>query len=223
VIKNNSTPRQILVGVVSHTGTTDIWFCQALVESVKLCLSHNIILIPVLVRSQGNATMNYNLLLTIAWREKMDGLLLLSPEVNWDPSALLEVVQSSKDVLVLPVFGQQGFQVQLGEIPRLQTDEVTGEIKVLGAGLGFFRLSKKVLETLCETHSSIDFEGQDVKLILQHGDIYGGFAFDAEILTHRLNEAGYEIWMNPKHSVNTMTTQLMGGDFAAALKEEQGG
>lgn len=223
MITNNSTPRQILVGVVSHTGTTDIWFCQALVESVKLCLSHNIILTPVLVRSQGNATMYYNLLLTLAWREKMDGLLLLSPDVNWNPEALLDVVQSSKDALSLPVFGSQGFQVQLGEIPRLQTDEVTGEIKVLGTGLGFFRLSKGALATLCETHSSIDFEGQDVKLILQHGDIYGGFASDAEILTYRLKEAGYEVWLNPKHSVNTVTTQSVGGDFAAALKEEQGG
>lgn len=223
MITNNSSPRQVLVGVVSHTGTTDIWFCQALVESVKLCLSHNIILTPVLLRSQGNATMNYNLLLTLAWREKMDGLLLLSSEVNWDPPALLAVVQSSKDVLTLPVFNQQGFQVQLGEIPRLQVDEVTGEIKVLGAGLGFFRLSKTALATLCETHSSIDFDGQDVKLILQHGDIYGGFASDAEILAHRLKEAGYEIWLNPSHSVNTVTTQPVGGDFAAALKEIQGG
>jgi hypothetical protein len=167
--------------------------------------------------------MYYNLLLTLAWREKMDGLLLLSPEINWDPSALLDVVQSSKDALTLPVFGLQGFQVQLGEISRLQTDDVTGEIKVLGAGLGFFRLSKVALTTLCETHSSIDFEGQEVKLVLQHGDIYGGFASDAEILTYRLKEAGYEIWLNPKHSVNTVTTQSVGGDFAAALKEEQGG
>lgn len=223
MIQNNSTPRQVLVGVVSHTGTTDIWFCQALVESVKLCLSHNIILTPALVRSQGNATMYYNLLLTLAWREKMDGLLLLSPEVNWDPQALLDVVQSSKDVLTLPVFNQQGFQVQLGEIPRLQTDDVTGEIKVLGAGLGFFRVSKGALTTLCETHSSIDFDGQEVKLILQHGDIYGGFASDAEILAHRLKEAGFEVWLNPKHSVNTVTTQSVGGDFAAALRETQGG
>ena len=223
MITNNSTPRQILVGVVSHTGTTDIWFCQALVESVKLCLSHNIILTPVLLRSQGNAAMNYNLLLTLAWREKMDGLLLLSSEVNWQPQALLDVVQSSKDILALPVFGPQGFQVQLGEIPRLQTDEVTGEIKVPGAGLGFFRLNKKALTALCETHSSVDFEGQDVKVVLQHGDIYGAFASDHDILVYRLKEAGFELWLNPNHSVNTVTTQLIGGDFAAALKEEQGG
>ena len=222
MIRNNSSPHQTIVGVVTDSGQCDMFFAQALAESVKVGFAQNIVITPVFLRSTGNAMMRYNQLITMAWKEGVDDLLFVAPDCYWQPQAMVDLIHSSKDVVALPVATSTGFQVQMGELPRLQTDEKSGEIKVLWAGMSFFRLSKDTLKKLCETHPTIEYGGEEVKLVIQNGDIYGGFASPAEVLVYRLKEAGFEIWLNPKHTVNTVTTQPVEADFAAALKEAKG-
>ena len=219
MISNNSSPRRVVVGVVTDTGTVDLCFAQSLCDSIKVASMMGVDIVPIFMRSKGNATMRYNQLLTWAWKGGTDDLVFISPNCSWQPQAFMDTLLSANDAVTLPVFTQDGYQVQMGELPRLQTDANSGEIKVLGAGLGFFRLSKKILTKLCETHPTIEFEGDEVKLVLQHGDIYGAFVRPADILVHRLKELGVELWLNPKHTVNTMTFAPLEGNFAAALAE----
>ena len=223
MISNNSSPRPVVVGVVTDTGTVDLCFAQSLCDSIKVASMLGVDIVPIFMRSKGNATMRYNQLLTWAWKGGADDLVFISPNCSWQPEAFMATVLSANDAVTLPVLTQDGFQVQLGELPRLQTDATSGEIKVLGAGMSFFRLSANALIKLCETHPTIEFEGDEVKLVLQHGDIYGAFASPADILVYRLKELGIELWLNPKHTVNTMAFVPTEGDFATALAEAKKG
>jgi hypothetical protein len=221
-IRNNTGLRRTIIGVVTDTGAVDMFFAQALSESIKLAITQQVLLVPVFLRSLGNATMCFNRLITLAWREGADDLVFVSPNCYWQPTALLEAVFSTKDVLALPVSSSGGFRVHLGELPRLQTDEKTGEIKVLSSSIEFLRISKTAITKLCETHPTIDFEGEELKLVLQHGDVYGAFATDSEVLTYRLKEAGFEVWLNPQHTVNTVFPQPVEASFEKTLKDLKG-
>lgn len=222
MITNNSTLRRTIVGTVTDTGTVDISYVAALSESIKVGLMRNVVLIPILYRSGGDSTMRLNQLITLAWREGVDDLIFVSPEASWEPTAMVDVAMSPKQALALPTFGAEGFRVQMGEVPRLQTDENTGEVKVMSASLDFLKLGKEVLGALCETHPTAQYEGGEVKLVLEGGDMGASHANASDILAARLREAQYELWLNPAHTVQTVVRQVTQADFASALREAKG-
>jgi hypothetical protein len=154
----------------------------------------------VVFQANGNWSMAFNQGVTLAWGEKLDGLLCVNPRVSWQPESLLELVSTKQDAVAMPVATKSGFEVSLGEIARLQGDPESGEIKVQGASLDCIYLSPYAMGQLCETHPTVSYRGSDIKLILQSGDIYSSYFDPADILAYRLRELGIELWLSPKHT-----------------------
>jgi hypothetical protein len=175
-------------------------------------------ILPVFFPSMGNWAMAANQAMTTAWQNELDGLVLVDPNVSWNPETLLQLCSTDKDVAAIPIAASGGFNVGLGEIARLQEDEKTGEIKVSSASLGFFYLSSYALKKLCETHPTVSYLSQDAKLILQSGDIYASYHTHEEVLAFRLRELGIEIWLNPGHTAYRNELVEQQGDFAALLR-----
>jgi hypothetical protein len=190
--------KRILLAVITEGDHCVAPFCSSLVQSVKVALANDIELFPVFFEANGNWSMAFNQGATLAWQEKLDGFLCVSPRVSWDADALCEVIGTRHDAVALPVATRNGFEVQLGEIARLQDDG--RKIKVQGASLDFIYLSPYALSRLCETHPFVDYRGNQVKLILQSGDIYAAYFDPSDILAYRLREQGIELWVNYKHS-----------------------
>ncbi len=190
--------KRILLAVITEGDLCVAPFCVSLVQSVKVALANEIELFPVFFDANGNWSMAFNQAVTLAWQEKLDGFLCVSPRVSWDADALCEVIGRGHDAVALPVATRNGFQVQLGEIARLQDDG--REIKVQGCSLDFIYLSPYALDRLCQTHPFVDYRGNQTKLILQSGDIYAAYFDPSDILAYRLREQGIELWVNYKYS-----------------------
>lgn len=190
--------KRILLAVITEGDLCVAPFCSSLAQSIKVALANDIELFPVFFPADGNWSMAFNQGVTLAWQEKLDGLLCINPRVSWDAEALTEVITRNPDACALPVATRNGFQVQLGEIARLQ--DTGREIKVQGASLDFFYMSPYAIERLCDTHPFIDYRGSQVKLIVQSGDIYAAYFDPSDILTYRLREQGIELLVNYKHT-----------------------
>jgi hypothetical protein len=192
--------KRILLAVITEGDHCVAPFCSALAQSIKVALSNDIELFPVFFEANGNWSMAFNQAVTLAWAEKLDGFLCVSPRVSWDAESLLELIRTEHDAIAFPVATRNGFQVQLGEIARLQEDG--SSVKVQGASLDFIYLSPYALDRLCQTHPFVDYRGNQVKLILQSGDIYASYFDPSDILAYRLREQGIELWVNHKHSAH---------------------
>lgn len=192
--------RRILLAVITEGDQCVTPFCMSLVQSVKVGLRAGIEFLPVFFPSNGNWSMGFNHGVTLAWQEKLDGFLCVSPRVSWQPESLLELVTTKHDAVAMPVATKSGFEIQLGEIARLQGDPESGEIKVLGASLDLIYLSPYAVGRLCETHPTVSYRGSDIKLILQSGDIYSSYFDPSDILAYRLREQGVELWLSAKHT-----------------------
>lgn len=190
--------KRILLAVITEGDLCVAPFCSSLAQSIKVGLANDIELFPVFFPADGNWSMAFNQGVTLAWQEKLDGFLCVSPRVSWSAEALLDLVNSNKDAVATPVATRNGFSVQLGEIARLQDDGAA--IKVQGASLDFIYLSPYAIDRLCETHPFVDYKGNQIKLILQSGDIYAAYFDPSDILAYRLREQGIELWVNYKHS-----------------------
>jgi hypothetical protein len=190
--------KRILIAVITEGDQCVAPFCASLVQSVKAGFESNIEFSPIFVPSNGNWSMAFNQLATLAWEENLDGFVCINPNVSWPPKGLLELVGNGKDALALPVATRGGFDTQTGEISRLQDDG--REIKVQATSLDFFYLSPYALDSLCQSHPFVKYRGNSVKLVLQSGDIYTDFFDPADILAYRLREQGIEVWLNYKHT-----------------------
>jgi hypothetical protein len=130
----------------------------------------------------------------------------------------MDLCTTEKDAASIPVATPQGFEVLLGEMARLQEDPKTGEIKVLGTSLDFIYLSGYAVQKLCESHPTVSYFGQDVKLVLQSGDIYASYHTHAEVLSYRLRELGIEQWVT-RHTAHRHESIKYEGDFASVLQQ----
>lgn len=211
--------RRILITVITEADVCTASFCFSLTQSIRLGLFNEVELLPVFFPANGNWSMAFNQGVTLAHQEKLDGFLCVSPRVGWDPESLLDLINSDKDAVSMPVATKNGFEIQLGEIARLQEDEESGEIKVQGASLDFIYLSPYAINQLCATHPTVSYRGQDVKLILQSGDIYNAYFDPGDILAYRLREQGIEIWAASKHTAHRQDSIEYTNDFAKILEQ----
>jgi hypothetical protein len=210
--------KRVLLATVTENNQCSVAFTNALVQTVREGLHTEVEVLPIFLQSAGNWAMAANQAMTLAWQNELDGLVLVGPNVSWNPETLLQLCSTDKDAAAVPIATRNGFNVGLGEVARLQEDEKTGEIKVSSASLGFFYLSAYSLRKLCETHPTVSYQGQDAKLILQSGDIYASYHTHEEVLAFRLRELGIEIWLNPAHTACRQELVEQQGDFAALLR-----
>jgi hypothetical protein len=197
----------------------DMFYTSSLCESAKSFIANNIAIIPTLIHTIDGKVMAFNQAITFAWKEKVDGIIFISSDAVWSPQALFELISSDKDCVSLPVMTANGIDIQLGEIPRLQRDENTGEIKVSYASLDFMYLSAYTINELCNTHHSIEYQGQNTKLVLQTGDIFTGYYNESQILKSRMSELNIDTWVNPNHTIPTRQIQIYTNDFNTILSD----
>ena len=211
--------KRYIISTFLNDTTCDMHYTHSLCESAKALLANQVALIPMLTQTVDGRVMAFNQSITLAWNEKVDGIIFINPNAIWEPQALFELMSSDKDCVALPVTSPSGFDIQIGEIPRLQKDEQTGEIKVPYASMDFMYLSSYTINELCTTHQSIDYNGQDVKMVLQTGDIYTGYYNESQILKSRLSDLNIETWINPNHTIATTQRQPIQADFASMLAD----
>ena len=209
--------KRILLAVITEGDQCVAPFCSSLVQSVRVGLANGIEFLPVFFPANGNWSMGFNQGVTLAWQEKLDGFLCVSPRVSWQPESLLELISTKQDAVAMPVATKGGFEVQLGEVARLQDDPKSGEIKVLGASLDLIYLSPYAISQLCTTHPTVSYRNQEVKLIIQSGDIYSSYFDPSDILAYRLREQGIELWVSSRHTAQRQDAVEYSANFEEVL------
>lgn len=211
--------KRILLAVITEGDSCVAHFCSSLTQSVKVGLYNEVDFCPVFLSVNDAWSMAFNHGLTLAHEGKFDGFITISSKVFWEPEALLELAQTDKDVVAIPVIGRRGFDIQLGEIARLQDDEATGEIKIQGCGVEMLYMSAYAMGRLYETNPEVSYHGQPVRLVTQLGDQYKTYYTPQSILLHRLTEQQIEIWANPKHTARRIESADTAGNFAEYLQQ----
>lgn len=219
IIEQPTQFKRYVIATFLNDSKCDMFYTSSLCESAKSFTANNIALIPTIINAVNGKVMAFNQAITLAWKEKVDGIVFISPDAVWTPQELFTIVSSDKDCVAFPVMTANGIDIQLGEIPRLQQDDKTKEIKVPYASLDFLYLSSYSIHELCNTHQSIEYEGQDVKLVLQTGDIFTGYYNEGQILKSRLSELNIETWVNPNHTISTRQIQTYTNDFSTILSD----
>jgi hypothetical protein len=209
--------RKVMLATPVSNESCGMFYVHSLCESAKALLVNGIALTQVLYSANDGRHMAINQAITDAWSNGFDGLVIVSPDVNWEPQALYELITTNKDCAAVPVASECGLNVTVGEISRLQQDPSSGEIKVQSTTADFIYFSPYTLSRLCSTHHSISYMGKDVKVIVDSGDSFGFWAGENEVLRSKLGELNIEMWVIPDYTAETRRLQFFTRDFSAEL------
>jgi len=207
--------KNILIATPCLDGKVDAWFVNSLYESVKLGLQNDIMFQPVFLANESILPMARNELLNLAYEKQYDTMVFIDDDEEWEPKALLEIVQSPKDVIAIPVAnkGDKKIEYNVFGVNKTPSSE-DGYLKIDRCGTGFLKLSQKVIRDLWESNPVCEFRGKQLKYICEYAIANDSFYGEDIILCEKIKELGYAIWLNPKHTVSHLGTKKFRGNFA---------
>jgi len=206
--------KRVLIATPCLDQKVDAYFVNSLCESIKLGLKHNLDIRCVFLANESILPMARNELLNLAYQEKYDSMVFIDDDEEWDPNILLEIIQSAKDVIAVPVVnkGDKKIEYNVFEVDKTP-DPNDGYLKINRCGTGFLKLSKKVVRDLWESNPQCFFRQRMLKYICEYTVSNESFHGEDIILCEKIKELGYQIWLNPKHTVTHIGLKKFKGDF----------
>ena len=218
--ENVKKPRRVLIGTPALDGKVQAWYTDSLANSIKVCAANGIDLLPVILIDESILPMARNKLLNIAYKEKVESIVFIDSDQIWDSFALLEVINSSYDVLGLPVVSKTDepgkFNVIVKNIEDLETDD-NENIKVDAVGTGFLKISSEALKSLWESNATVTFRGKELKLICEYAKSGDDFIGEDVYLCAKLKKLGYDIWVDTKSTCAHIGSKVWMGSFKEFL------
>lgn len=209
--------KKILIATPCLDQKVDAYFVHSLCESIKLGLQYDLDIRCVFLANESILPMARNELFALAYKENYDTMVFIDDDEYWKEQALLDIILSDKDVVSLPVVNKGdkeiSFNVWLNK--DFEKDESDGYIKINKCGTGFLKLSRKVLEDLWESNTELVFRNKKLKNICEYTYENGEFVGEDITLTKKIKELGYDIWLNPNHTVSHIGNKMYKGDFKA--------
>ncbi|MFZ9153053.1 MAG: hypothetical protein ACO205_04690 [Candidatus Fonsibacter ubiquis] len=206
--------KRVLIATPCLDGRVDAWFVNSLYESTKLGLKNNIMFQPMFLAYESILPMARNELLNLAYQENYDCMVFIDDDEEWNAEILVEIVNSPKDVVAVPVVnkGDKKIEYNVFEV-NTTPDSEDGYLKIGRCGTGFLKLSKKVIKDLWESNPQCFFRKRMLKYICEYDVSNDNFYGEDIILCKKIKELGYQIWLNPKHTITHIGTKKFKGNF----------
>ena len=209
--------KKILIATPCLDQKVDAYFVHSLCESIKLGIKNNLDIRCVFLANESILPMARNELFALAYKENYDIMVFIDDDESWKEHALIEIIQSNKDVVTLPVVNKSdtdiAFNVWLNK--DLEKDPSDGYIKINKCGTGFLKLSRKVIDDLWNSNTELLFRNKKLKNICEYTYVNGEFIGEDITLTKKIKELGYDIWLNPNYTVSHIGNKMYKGDFKA--------
>jgi hypothetical protein len=207
--------KKILIATPCLDQKVDAYFVHSLCESIKLGIKNDLDIRCVFLANESILPMARNELFALAYKENYDTMVFIDDDESWKEHALIEIIQSNKDVICLPVVNKGdadiAFNVWLNK--DIEKDPSDGYIKINKCGTGFLKLTRKVIEDLWNSNTELVFRNKKLKNICEYTYVNGDFIGEDVTLCKKIKELGYDIWLNPNHTVSHIGNKMYKGDF----------
>lgn len=169
--------------------------------------------------------MSRNELIRSAVINEVESLVFIDSDEQWQPQALIDLINSPYDVHGLPVINKsdekEAYNVRLLDYANAPSDD-DDNIVADGIGTGFLKISQKALRALWDSHPDVYFRGKTLKSICEYGQVGNEFVSEDYNLCNKLRAAGFDIWVSTKYTVSHRGTKTWHGNFGEYLSAIKG-
>ena len=91
--------KKVLIATPSYDGKLDVWYVNALTESIKLGLADDVFFQPIYMSYDALVQRARNDLLAIAVQNDFDEIIWIDSDIEWNPQWLLKLLSYEEDVV----------------------------------------------------------------------------------------------------------------------------
>lgn len=215
--------RVIIATPVGADAAIKIWYSDALINSMRLAPKCGIELFPI-YKEDVLLQRARNDLIAITIQGDVDDLIWIDSDVCWQPEWIFRLLAYPVDV----VGGTYPKKNERGEWPvkvvgdKIPIDPETKLLEVDALGTGFLRMSKKALQAIWETESK-EYTGVHgaakwiCDVSCENGEVVG----EDIILCHKLQAAGFKIYLDPAMCCGHVGMKMYQGNFVQWLADNR--
>lgn len=210
-------PRKVLIATPAYDGRLDVWYTNALVNTIRVAQANNIYVHPVFMSYDALIQRARNDLFALAVEGEYDDMIFIDSDMEWHPMWIMELLERKEDV----VGGTARKKTDEAEIYVAKTKDLTvhenGLIKCDGLGTGFVKLSREAFTALWEISPEYTNEGKTRRMICDVQVVDGQLYSEDTVLFKKLNDLGFDCWLDPKMTCAHIGTKKFYGDMAGFL------
>lgn len=209
-----------MIGSPCYDGRIDVWYCNALMNTIKMGIERGIEITPMWVSFDALLQRARNDTIHIALESEQDDLVWIDSDIEWKPEDFFKLLDYPVDV-VGGTYRKKGDKEEyvLRQLAITPPDSQTGLLLVDGLGTGFVRFSKLAMQHLWDV-SKPYMDPKDDKerrmifdvVIETVGGIDQMVSEDIHAF-NKLKNGGFKIWLDPNITCNHIGPYKFTGDF----------
>jgi len=212
--------KNILIATPTYDGKLDVWYVNALTNTIVLGLQNNIHFQPVYMSYDALIQRSRNDLIAVAVKNNFDGMLWVDADMEWHPQWAIDLVNSNKDAIGLPVIKksitEESYNVKCAVENLVVKD---GLIEVESVGTGFYYLSKTAIDYLWNNSEPYVHYGKERRWVfevkIQDNDIVS----EDVLINFKLRAGGFNIFVDPSKTCNHIGHLKYQGNFAEFINK----
>jgi hypothetical protein len=206
--------RKVLIGTPAHDGRVDVWYCNSLVNTIKLAAQQNIQIDPVYLSYDSLIQRARNDLVRLALEEGYDDLIFIDSDQEWNPAWIFELLNHDVDVIGGTVVKKTDQEI-LFNVKALPEGLIMayGKIEVVCVGTGFMRISRKALQTVWDMSAEYKNEGRVCRMVFDVIVKDGELISEDNVFCNKWRSTGGQVFIDPTMTCNHIGTKKYSGNF----------
>lgn len=212
--------RKVLIGTPAHDGRLDVWYCNSLVNTIKLSMVHGVEIIPVYMSYDSLVQRARNDLVRLALEENFDDLIFIDSDEEWNPEWIFTLLNYDVDVVGVPVIKKSdtpAFNVK--SLPDGMRFDKNNLMEVEAVGTGFLRISKNALEQIWDDSPEYMNENKKCRMVFDIQIIDGDLVSEDNIFCQKWRNLGGKVYIDPSMTCNHIGAKKYSGNFLDFLQK----
>lgn len=211
--------RKVLIGTPAHDGRVDVWYCNSLVNTIRIAPQNDTMIVPIYMAYDSLVQRARNDLVRLALEEEFDDLLFIDSDQEWDPEWVFSLLNREEPVVggtVVKKTDAVAFNVKV--LPNGLKREENGLMAVESVGTGFLKISREALQQVWDASPEYTNEGKLCRMVFDVQLIDGELVSEDNVFCSKWRSLGGTVWVDPEITCNHIGIKKYGGNFLAFLE-----
>jgi hypothetical protein len=207
--------RRVLIGTPSYDGTVGVWFCNSLLETIRMSYEKGIHVHAIYTSYDSLIQRARNSLFQIAMDGGWDDLFFIDSDTEWTAEQFFSILERTEPIVgaaLVKKNDNEAYTVKLIN-KKLNYSEDKKLIEIDGIGTGFLRLTRFAFEKLWNISDPYMSEGVEHRMICDIKVVNGDLISEDYVLANKWRSLGYKLWLDPSFTINHIGYKKYKGDL----------
>ena len=214
--------RRVLLGTPAHDGRVDVWYCNSLVNTIKMAAQLGVEINPVYMSYDSLVQRARNDLVRLALEEQYDDLIFMDSDQEWDPAWIFRLLGYEEAVIGGTVVKKSDRVMFNVKAPRSGLKlTANGLMEVDSIGTGFLRIRRDALEAVWNMSEEYINEGKRCRMVFDVKLIDGELVSEDNVFCAKWRSLGNSVWIDPTMTCGHVGVKKYTGNFMQFLNQHK--